>query len=332
MRKSLSSVLAFALLAVAAAPLTAVAQPTVVKDQTTGNAVTPPAAPPAPKDEPRPMPRRGMTWISGEWEWHSESGGNWKWRAGRFERRQPGKMWSDGRWEERGGRWERIRGEWRDAPKEPMAPPAPIAETPQQRRGHVWVAGYWQWNDGNYDWVPGKLERRQRGRQWAQGQWTNAGGRWTWNAGQWQEAPKVQPAPPEPIAEIPKFRRGFAWVPGHWDWDDGSYEWTPGKLERRQRGKRLRPGGWAQVGGQWQWNGHAWDPAPQQQDAPPPPIIEAVTPRRGYVWAKGRYEWRNGDYEWTPGHWERERKNKRWVDGGWQNVSGSWTFSIGGWQ
>ncbi len=67
---------------------------------------------------------------------------------------------------------------------------------------------------------------------------------------------------------------------------------------------------------------------------PPPPVRYEVvpTPRPGYVWAPGYWNWRNNRHAWVKGHWERERSGyyyhpHRWVqhDGGrWANESGKW--------
>jgi hypothetical protein len=292
-------------------------------------AMYPTAAPPAPKEE-HWTPRRGQVWVAGQYEWRA---GKWVWKPGHYESRRKGKRFNQGRWENRGDHWEWTGGSWADAPKQQDAPPAAFPETPQQRRGFVWVKGYWQYNDGDYDWVAGHLERRPRGKQWQDGQWNNAGGNWTWSAGAWIDAPKDPPAPPAPMQEKQQFRRGFVWTAGHWDWQDGAYEWVPGKLERRQRNKRWHEGKWENTGGRWQWMAGGWNDAPKEQDAPPPPIVEATpAAKRGYVWVKGNYAWSDGDYEWTPGHWERERAQKHWVDGHWDNVGGKWTWTAGTWQ
>ncbi|HTL33579.1 MAG TPA: hypothetical protein VL326_10660 [Kofleriaceae bacterium] len=289
----------------------------------------PTSAPPAPKEE-KMVPRHGQVWIAGEYEW---KGGQWVWKPGHYEGRKRGKRFNRGRWEQKGDHWEWTAGIWADAPKEQEPPPALIEETPQQRRGMVWVKGYWNYQDGDYDWVAGHLEKRQRGKQWTDGHWDNVGGKWTWTAGMWADAPKTPPQPPAPLAEKPQFRRGMVWVAGHWEWQDGAYEWVPGKLEKRQRNKRWHEGAWANTGGQWTWTAGTWADAPAQQDAPPTPIVEAAQPsRKGFIWVAGNYEYRDGDYEWTPGHWEREKAGKHWVDGHWDNASGKWTWTAGAWQ
>ena len=67
---------------------------------------------------------------------------------------------------------------------------------------------------------------------------------------------------------------------------------------------------------------------------PPPPVRYEVapTPRAGYVWAPGYWNWRNNRHAWVKGHWERERSGyyyhpNRWVErdnGRWDNEHGRW--------
>jgi hypothetical protein len=67
--------------------------------------------------------------------------------------------------------------------------------------------------------------------------------------------------------------------------------------------------------------------------APPAARSEAMpSPRAGWVWAPGHYEWRGGEYAWVEGHWMRERagyeyREPRWVqrgDGSWALVGNTW--------
>jgi len=325
MRSWLSSVVIASL---ALAPSLATAQPNV-RDRGGPRADDGPReAPPSPRDE-RFVPRRGQTWVPGNYEWRR---GKWEWKAGHYESRKKGKRWSNGKWDRQGDRYVWVAGTWGEAPKEPDPPPAPIEEVPQRRLGQVWVKGYWKWDDGSYDWVPGHLERRVRGKRWSDPHWDNSGGKWVFTAGAWMDAPKEPDAPPKPIDERPQFRRGYTWVAGYWKWDDGSYDWVPGHLEARKKGQRYRPGKWDQTGGKWTWNAGSWGEGPKEPDAPPPPIVEEVKPKAGFIWVKGYYEFKDGDFEWVAGHWERERAGKRWGDAHWDNVGGKWTFTAGTWQ
>ena len=45
-------------------------------------------------------------------------------------------------------------------------------------------------------------------------------------------------------------------------------------------------------------------------EEPPPPRaeVEITTARPGYVFVRGRWDWRGGQWVWVNGHWERERQ------------------------
>jgi len=72
-------------------------------------------------------------------------------------------------------------------------PPPPLREeaiitapSPQ----HVWVSGYWTWNNG-WIWVSGHWELSpqrlaQRLTVWVPGQWVQNGYEWVWRPGHWE--------------------------------------------------------------------------------------------------------------------------------------------------
>ena len=66
-------------------------------------------------------------------------------------------------------------------------PPAPYAEvipaTPYP--GAVWIGGYWGWNGGRHQWVPGYYDRGRPGYRYEPHRWENRGGRWHLHAGGW---------------------------------------------------------------------------------------------------------------------------------------------------
>lgn len=77
-------------------------------------------------------------------------------------------------------------------------------------------------------------------------------------------------------------------------------------------------------------------PSPQVivvQNAPPPPIAEAVPAARpGYVWAPGHYEWRDGRYVWMTGRWIDDQPGWVWQEARWmQRPDGSWVLAGGHW-
>lgn len=66
--------------------------------------------------------------------------------------------------------------------------------------------------------------------------------------------------------------------------------------------------------------------------APPPPRAERVgSPRRGYVWVAGTWDWRNNRYVWVRGHYERSRAGKRWRQHNWEERDGAWVRVDGSW-
>jgi hypothetical protein len=66
-------------------------------------------APPAPREERIPAPRRGYVWANGYWDWN---GRRYVWRAGHWERARAGHHYRADRWVERNGSWQRERGGW----------------------------------------------------------------------------------------------------------------------------------------------------------------------------------------------------------------------------
>ncbi|MEO5672461.1 MAG: YXWGXW repeat-containing protein [Ramlibacter sp.] len=66
-------------------------------------------APPAPREEAVPTPRRGHTWAPGHWEWKR---GQHVWVSGHWLRARRGQHWEADRWVERDGRWVMERGRW----------------------------------------------------------------------------------------------------------------------------------------------------------------------------------------------------------------------------
>jgi hypothetical protein len=74
-------------------------------------------------------------------------------------------------------------------------------------------------------------------------------------------------------------------------------------------------------------------PAVVAQSAPPAPIYESVpSPREGYIWAPGHYEWRGGQYTWIQGGWLNSRPGYAWQAAHWEQRSdGSWVLVQGNW-
>lgn len=67
------------------------------------------AAPPPPRVEVVPPPRRGMVWSPGHWEWRNN---RHVWVKGVWLRERPGYRYREPQWVDSGGRWEMRRGGW----------------------------------------------------------------------------------------------------------------------------------------------------------------------------------------------------------------------------
>ena len=66
-------------------------------------------APPPPRHEATPRPRRGMAWVPGHWEWR---GHRHVWMNGYWVKARPGYHYRPVQWQERDGRWHMQPGGW----------------------------------------------------------------------------------------------------------------------------------------------------------------------------------------------------------------------------
>ncbi|CAN7629849.1 hypothetical protein ASF11_14035 [Acidovorax sp. Leaf76] len=66
-------------------------------------------APPPPRREAVPRPRRGQVWEEGHWEWR---GNRYQWVRGHWVQARAGHQYRQPHWAERDGRWEFQRGGW----------------------------------------------------------------------------------------------------------------------------------------------------------------------------------------------------------------------------
>ena len=67
-------------------------------------------APPQPRVEIAPQPRRGHVWVPGHWDYRNR---NHQWVAGTWLRERRGYHYNQPAWTERDGRWHMQRGSWR---------------------------------------------------------------------------------------------------------------------------------------------------------------------------------------------------------------------------
>jgi hypothetical protein len=66
-------------------------------------------APPPPRTEVVPAPRRGYVWVPGYWDYRA---GRHFWVQGTWVRERHGYRYAEPRWHERDGRWVLERGHW----------------------------------------------------------------------------------------------------------------------------------------------------------------------------------------------------------------------------
>jgi hypothetical protein len=67
-------------------------------------------APPPPRAEVVPAPRRGYVWVGGHWGWRNQ---HHQWVKGTWLRERRGYVYNQPAWVEREGRWHMERGNWR---------------------------------------------------------------------------------------------------------------------------------------------------------------------------------------------------------------------------
>ena len=69
-------------------------------------------APPQPRMEATPHPRRGYVWVAGHWEWRNRQHQH-QWVAGTWVRERHGHHYQQPTWVERDGGWSMQQGGWR---------------------------------------------------------------------------------------------------------------------------------------------------------------------------------------------------------------------------
>lgn len=67
--------------------------------------------------------------------------------------------------------------------------------------------------------------------------------------------------------------------------------------------------------------------------APPAIIVEAApSPRIGFIWAPGFWNWNGHKHFWIEGHWEQVRDGHRYERPEWRRDGDKWRFQEGGWK
>ena len=69
-----------------------------------------------------------------------------------------------------------------------VEPPVPRVEVVgvAPAPGYFWVGGYWGWNGGRHEWVPGRWEAPRAGYRYVPHQWVREGGGWRLHEGHWE--------------------------------------------------------------------------------------------------------------------------------------------------
>lgn len=70
----------------------------------------------------------------------------------------------------------------------PMAPPPPQYEVVPALPypGAIWIGGYWGWQGGRHQWMPGHYERPRPGYRWQPHRWEpGPRGGWSLHGGVW---------------------------------------------------------------------------------------------------------------------------------------------------
>ena len=145
------------------------------------------SAPPPPRFENAPAPRRGYVWAPGYWNW---DGGRHVWLAGHWEAARDGYQYQSGEWIRDGGGYRLRAGGWQPVAMRYdeilVAPPAARHERiPHARAGYVWQPGYWDWRGKRYEWVGGLWIAERPGHVYMQPKWVQRDGRWFMEQSRW---------------------------------------------------------------------------------------------------------------------------------------------------
>ena len=147
-------------------------------------------APPPPRFESVPQPRRGYAWAPGYWNW---DGQRHVWAAGQWQQERNGQQYQRAEWVRDNNNWRLNRGGWIGARAQPVnvdyvsvAPPRIRYErTPRPRDGYLWTSGHWEWRGQRHDWVPGVWIAERPGYSYSPANWTQRDGRWYMEQSRW---------------------------------------------------------------------------------------------------------------------------------------------------
>ncbi|MBK8727374.1 MAG: YXWGXW repeat-containing protein [Holophagaceae bacterium] len=77
----------------------------------------------------------------------------------------------------------------------PQAPPRPRIEVRPARpgRAHVWIGGYWDRQNDQWAWAPGRWDQPQRrGSSWVRPRYRREGSAWRYDPGHWSHERLVE--------------------------------------------------------------------------------------------------------------------------------------------
>jgi len=68
--------------------------------------------------------------------------------------------------------------------------------------------------------------------------------------------------------------------------------------------------------------------------APPPPVVEQLPPREGYIVTPGYYIYDSDNHKhiWINGGYEQERRGEHYVNPEWREQNGRYHFNEGHWE
>ena len=116
-------------------------------------------APPPPRFERMPPPRRGKVWAPGHWQWRH---GRYVWVSGQWMHARPGYAYRAPGWHQRDGRWEYAAGRWdrdRDGIPDRYERYYHQPETPRNDRDGDGIANRYD-RDRDGDGVRNRYDRR----------------------------------------------------------------------------------------------------------------------------------------------------------------------------
>jgi hypothetical protein len=163
---------------------------------------------------PGPAPGPGYVWLPAHYSWN----GQWVWVPGAWVMPpRSDARWVDGNWNPQTQQW--IEGHWEVpsaapvvavptpaptivvpspapvvavttdivVPDAPPPPPEPEIRVAAPGPDHIWIAGYWGWENGRRQWFRGHWERPPHGyRVWVQPRWEHRPHGYVFVRGYWQ--------------------------------------------------------------------------------------------------------------------------------------------------